>query len=258
MTKNVAVDIGNSRISCGLFDDKQLVSTWHTPVDEPAEATRSLVSASQDNRALTVAVSSVVPSAKEILLNGLSTEGISTFEISHASATMISDTYPTMGTDRLANAAAAFKLYMNDADAALVIDFGTATTLTAVDKHGKFLGGLITLGLKKTLHSIHASLEQLPKLSPLQVCDPRELSVLAATTEDAIVNGTVIGHIAMVNSWIAGCRERLDGKLSIVATGGLSEYFSRCFSSIDYIDPALTLKGINLIALAAAGREDLD
>jgi type III pantothenate kinase len=241
-----------------LFDDNTLVSTWHHTVEEPDEATLSLLHARVENKGLTVAVSSVVPSAKEILLKGLSTEGVSTFEITHTSATMISDTYPSMGTDRVANAAAALKLYMNDNDAVIVIDFGTATTMTTVDKQGRFRGGLITLGLKKTLHSIHASLEQLPKLSPSAICDPLDLNVLATTTEDAIVNGTVIGHISMVSTWIAEGREQLGGKVSVVATGGLCEYFSRCFSLIDYIDPALTLKGINLIALAAAGREDLD
>jgi type III pantothenate kinase len=199
---------------------------------------------------VTVAVSSVVPSAREIIVGLLKQNNVPTIAVSLENQKSISNTYPTLGHDRLANTIALLKLYVKDAaDAGIVIDFGTATTLTGVSKAGKLIGGMITLGLKATMQAIYSNIDQLPLLDVESIFQRDSLNPLATTTEEAILNGTILGHIAMVEGWISQSKRQMGGSTVVVATGGLSHFFSDALTgSIDFFDADLTLKGINLIA----------
>lgn len=274
MVKRLAVDIGNSTIACGLFDDDRLVSKWYHPIGETNAAVKSLTEIHGAENATIVAVSSVVPNIREQIVDNLKSQGVPTVAITRDSQRSISGTYPTLGHDRLANTMAALKLYVKDAaDAGIVIDFGTATTLTAVSKDGKLLGGMITLGLKATMKAIYSNTDQLPLLSVEHVFQPASINPLATTTEEAILNGTLIGHVAMVEHWIAQSKRKISGvraegkngaelslndSVVVIATGGLSHFFSDALTgSVNYFDADLTLKGINLIGQEAMDLMDL-
>ncbi|MDZ4835311.1 MAG: type III pantothenate kinase [Candidatus Melainabacteria bacterium] len=258
MAKRIAVDIGNSTIACGLFENDRMVSKWYHSIDETEEAALSLSEKQRSENAVTVAISSVVPSARERLLALLQKAGIPSIAISLQSQTSISDTYPTLGHDRLANTMAVYKLYVKGAaDAGIVIDFGTATTLTGVSKAGNLLGGMITLGLRETMKAIYSNIDQLPLLDVENVFQRDKINPLATTTEEAILNGTVLGHIAMVEHWIAEGKRKMGGSVVVVATGGLSHFFSDALTgSVNYFDADLTLKGINFIAGEAMDLKD--
>jgi type III pantothenate kinase len=258
MVKRIAVDIGNSTIACGLFENHEVVSKWYHPISDTDGAAKSLSEKQRSENAVTVAISSVVPSAREKLVGLLKNEKVPTIAISLDKQKSITDTYPTLGHDRLANCVAALEFYVKDAaDAAIVIDFGTATTLTGVSKAGRLMGGLITLGLKSTMQAIYSKTDQLPLLDVDKVFQRDSINPLATTTPEAILNGTVLGHIAMVEHWIAESKRVMDGSVVVVATGGLSHYFSDAFTgSIEFFDSDLTLKGINLIAEEAMDLAD--
>jgi type III pantothenate kinase len=157
-----------------------------------------------------------------------------------------------MGSDRVANAAAAFKLHTIDSEAAVVIDFGTATTLTAVNNKGNFLGGMITLGLTKTFQALHYSTAQLPELSVQELENLSLSSPLAFDTQTAIERGCVIGHIGMVRYWLERALKSLPRKTTVVATGGLARLIAPAIKLFDHVDVNLTLKGIKIIGEAAA------
>lgn len=258
MVKRIAVDIGNSTIACGLFENQRLVSKWYHPIGAIDEAVGSVSEKHRDENAMTVAVSSVVPSTREQIVSKLKGDGIPTIAIGLETQNSITALYPTLGHDRLANTLAVLKLYVKDAaDAGIVIDFGTATTLTGVSKAGKLLGGMITLGLNSTMKAIYSNIDQLPLLDVEKVFQRDQINPLATTTEDAILNGTVLGHIAMVEHWIAESKRKIGGSVVVVATGGLSHFFSDALTgSVNYFDSDLTLKGINLIAEEAMDLKD--
>ena len=161
-----------------------------------------------------------------------------------------------MGTDRLANIAAAYKLYGEENTSCVVVDFGTATTLSAVDDKGSFIGGGITLGLKKTLQSLSQNLEQLPILEANRRFRLKDLTPLSNSTDDSIFNATMLGHIAMVEKWLDLCRKQIDQDIKFIATGGLSELIAKHIDAFDVIDSDLTLKGINIIGAQAMDRVD--
>lgn len=253
----VAIDIGNSRINMGVFEGENLVSTYITPTDAPEEAVSFLNS--QSNAPLErIALASVVPSAQETLIrhysqnknqsNSSSTSNL--FCLTAENQKSVKNIYQTAGADRIANATAARSLHLSQAaaPAAVVLDFGTATTLTAVSKQGEFLGGFITLGLGRTLSALNSSTAQLPavKFEP-GALDIKKLKP-AFNTSDAIYNGTILAHVGLVNFWMETALKDLPKGTIVIATGGLSTILGPHIDGINVIDQNLTLKGIKIAA----------
>lgn len=238
----LAVNIGNSRITWALFRKGMLIEAWHEETSRPKEAARLIADLA---RTQPVAICSVVPAALDILVNDLTSFGLEFHLLSTSAQTLISGTYDRLGVDRVANAVAAWKLFAREAPA-LVIDLGTATTLTAVSSEGKFMGGLITLGLGKTLASLHQEAAQLPAIS-LEGKSPAA-SALAFDTETAIASGTILAHVGLVEHWLKLARKQLGGESVTVATGGWADTLVRYTRAIEHVDPYLTLKGIYLLS----------
>ncbi|MBY0358166.1 MAG: type III pantothenate kinase [Candidatus Obscuribacterales bacterium] len=245
----IAIDLGNSRISCGLFRTGVLVETWFHPSNDIEAAGRSINS----HKPAFVALCSVVPEAATGLKALLTAHGHKVLTMATGKSNVIKGIYPTMGADRIANAVAAWKLYGRDAGA-VVIDMGTATTLTAVDKNGTFQGGFITLGLGKTIAALHEATAQLP-MPTLKQYSERQLCV---DTDAAILSGTVLGQTGLVEYWVKIARKTLGYSAQVIATGGWSETIARQSTVFDITDPLLTLRGVYLTAEPEAVQAGLD
>lgn len=235
----IAIDYGNSRISCGLFRSGVLLETWFHQSDDIDATARNIKSR---NPGL-VALCSVVPEAAASLKSTLEATGHKVFALSTGTSDIISGIYPTMGADRIANTVAAWKLYGKETGA-IVVDLGTATTLTAVDRDGKFAGGFITLGLGKTIAALHEETAQLPRATIRQYAERQ----LCFDTESAIVTGTILAQTGLVEYWVRVARKSLGYTAKVIATGGLSEIVARQSTIFDIADPILTLKGVYLAA----------
>ncbi len=254
--RSLAVDIGNSRFSCALFCGHELIESYNYATNEPQVAASKLKNLGDKLSGALISVSSVVPSATDELLKHWQPEPDNLFKISAKSQTIISALYDSIGSDRIANAAGAYKSYTGRNGAAVVIDFGTATTLTAVSKDGVFLGGMITLGLAKTFQTLHWQTAQLPELSVLEWYS--QSSPLAFDTERAIEHGCVIGHVGMVKYWVERAKQNLPGDTIVIATGGLAPLIAPAAKVFDVVDITLTLRGIKIVGEAAKGREGQD
>lgn len=252
--KVLAVDIGNSRICCGLFSGEKLIESWNYSSSEALVAASHLSSMEEKLSDSLIVVSSVVPDTSRSLLGRWPSRRENLFEVSSRSQTLLKGLYDSMGADRIANAAAAFKLYTKDAEAAIVIDFGTATTLTAVNNKGNFLGGMITLGLSKTFQALHHATAQLPELAFHEGENPS--SPLSFDTQRAIERGCVTGHIGLVRYWVEKAKLSLPSQTAVIATGGLAPLIAPAAEIFNYIDVNLTLKGIRLIGEAAMAPAD--
>src|SRR5277367_6133453 len=159
----IAINIGNSRTSCGYFRDGKLSETWDYSTGDMVNASAGIAERVHLAKDTGLVVCSVVPSATKKLKRCLADLEIDTQQITAQAQRSIHGYYPTIGTDRIASAAGAIQRFPKE-DLFLVFDFGTATTLTAVDKTGKFLGGFISLGLGKIFDSLHRYTAQLPDL----------------------------------------------------------------------------------------------
>jgi len=250
----IVANIGNSRTSCGYFRAGQLLETWHYPAADMLNARDEIAARIKRENSMDLAICSVVPSATKKLKRALSAFGIDAYVVTAQSQNIIHGAYPTLGADRIASAVAAIRQF-HDEQSLLVFDFGTATTLTAVETSGRFLGGFITLGLGKTFDALHRYTEQLPDLK--QTLGAPLVEGLAHDTESAITSGSVLGHVGLFESWVDRGRKIVGPNCTVVATGGYARYLEPYTRQIDYLEPNLTLIGINLLAEEAKIPEGL-
>ncbi|HCW51897.1 MAG TPA: type III pantothenate kinase [Clostridiales bacterium] len=146
-----------------------------------------------------------------------------------------------VGADRIVNAVAAFSHYGGPL---IVVDFGTATTLDAISADGAYLGGAIAPGIGI---STEALFEHAAKLSRIELVRPK--SVIGKTTVASMQSGIIFGVAGQVDELVRRMKKEMDGNPKVVATGGYAELIAEETSTIDVVDPLLTLEGLRLIYL---------
>ncbi len=149
---------------------------------------------------------------------------------------ILMDNPKSVGSDQIVDAVAALQEYPCPI---IVIDMGTATTMSVIDKHGNYIGGVILPGLKVSLDSLSSNAAQLPFIS-LEIPG----KVIGKNTIDCMRSGILYGNAAQMDGIIDRMEEELGETASVVATGGLSRFVTPlCRHKIHY-DQALLLKGL--------------
>lgn len=248
----IAVDIGNTNIVTGIFDDKDLKFTERLVTDKN-KTTEEYKSEFEDiftnhniliSEISGIAVSSVVPEVMDIIKK-VFFELIPENEIFiinnrvNTGLNILTDNPEKVGADRLADASAVLSEYPLPA---LVIDMGTATTLSVIDENKNFLGGIIMAGVKTTLNALVEKTAQLPEI----LFESSEISesIIGRNTSDAMKNGAVYGTSACLDGMISKIEKELGKKLTVIATGGIADIIvPYCDHKIIY-DENLLLKGI--------------
>ena len=154
----------------------------------------------------------------------------------------------SVGADRAVNAIGAHALEPGDL---IVVDFGTATTLDAIDYAGAYKGGIIAPGLNLSLDALVAAAAKLPRIA---IAAPADDHVIGRTTEDQMLIGIYWGYVAMIEGLIARMRTEIGRPVKVIATGGLAALFDRHTSLFDRIEPDLTITGLALMHRRLAGR----
>lgn len=141
-----------------------------------------------------------------------------------------------LGTDRLVDAVAA---YSRVRQAAIVVDFGTATTFNVIDGKGTFLGGAIAPGLGTVTRAL---IERASALPAVELTAPA--SAIGRDTVPAIQSGLVYGYVGLVEGLLGRLNGELDSPATVLATGGLGGVIAPLTGAIHAYDPWLTLAGI--------------
>lgn len=238
----VAIDIGNSKTRIGLFQEGELVKSVEIPTD-PFQDTGFLLQAYQQHldeniHDIPIFAASVVSEITEKIQDDV---------------TLINDKSPldfsidrvdpqTLGPDIIAASQAVVKLYHVPA---IIIDAGTATTITYINDKKIFLGGVICPGLGI---SAQALFNKASALDPVAFKAPP--SVIANTTETAIQAGLMFGHTGMIES-IASRIQKEEGlqSTSVICTGGAMQGLLDILPTSYMYDPELVLKGVASIAM---------
>jgi pantothenate kinase type III len=239
--KLLAVDVGNTEVKRAVIDNGVVGELQRDLCAEIDRVAGEI--ALQD---LPVALSSVRKQAGQTIKTALAAQKKKlAAEVDHLVTNPVSGFYTGMGADRIADICAAWTKYQGTP--VLVIGLGTATTCTAASSAGVFKGGFITLGLGPLCAALTISLPELPAI------DPRQAISLEPGFDvySSVCRGTVCAHVAIVEGWITQFRRQIGSDLVIIATGGWSEVLAPHCSSIDEVDPFLTLKGIWTVARAA-------
>ena len=267
----LAIDIGNSSISLGLFDltatdprpapvlTAKLSAATGRTADEYAVIIRGLLADKGYHGAITTAVmGSVVPQLTHTLEAAVQKLGGDTpIPVTHIGGgvrTGISlrvEDPAALGADIVTNASAAVKLY---GAPVIFLDFGTATVCGAVNLARELVGVSISPGVSTSLEGLRAAAAQIPYME-LKAPD----SALGKNTAAALRSGLVLGTACMIDGMIERIRTEMklpqNAALPIVATGGLAELvLPACTHEIAH-EPDLTLLGLYFIYKATAERE---
>ena len=263
----LAIDIGNTNVTVGLFRAGALLATRRAATN--ARATADEVELLLDGLlrldgiALAdldaIALASVVPAL---------TGAVETIAERRARPLLVAaagtvplairvDRPGEVGADRLVNALAAARLHGTPA---VVVDFGTATTLDCIAADGAYVGGAIAPGLELGLEVLAARTAKLPRIE-LRAPD----RAIGRDTVSAMQAGTIFGYQALAAGLLARVRRELadangvaPSDVKAILTGGLSAApWARALEGIDVIDPDLTLKGLAILHAEVGGGEPL-
>ncbi|MDD5020589.1 MAG: type III pantothenate kinase [Endomicrobiaceae bacterium] len=249
----LAIDIGNTNITLGLYNNVQseIIKIWRIAtskkktVDEYAITILDILhySGIDEKKIEDIAIASVVPSIDSVfseLTESYFNKKAFFVTIKNASDFKIPYGNPDdVGADRIADAVAVYKLFGGPA---IVIDFGTATTFDCIDSDGTYLGGAIAPGPEISAQSLAQRTAKLPQVN---IALPK--NVIGRSTVECIQSGLYYGYIGLVKEIISRLKENLKPNAHIIATGGLATLIVKEISEIKHIIPELTLEGIRII-----------
>lgn len=253
-TMILTADIGNSNISAGIFEGDLLIQKWnlssdkYKTEDEYGIFLKNIINIAEtpdiDKDLKAAVISSVVLPLTEKFKTAIEKYlKIPVLVVSHKtlSGVILDVKIPKeVGCDRIANAAAAVRIYKLPS---VVVDFGTATNFDVITEDARFIGGIISPGIRMSSEAFSKFTNLLPKLN-VEDTD----SVIGKNTVENMLSGIVIGHAAMIEGIIERIEEELGEVVTTIATGGYASVISKHLRrKFDFINPDLTLQGLKII-----------
>ncbi|HNR73657.1 MAG: Baf family transcriptional acitvator [Bacteroidetes bacterium OLB12] len=247
----LALDIGNSDITVGLWKDNAWKHVWRisSRPDLPELYYGVKIrdyffeSGNAVDQVKTIVLSSVVPAMNDKLKNVsrmlFEKDPVVLGPKVYASLPMQILNPFEIGSDLVANAAAAYFKYKR---ACIVVDFGTALTFTTVSAKGEILGVSIAPGLRTAVRALSQNTAKLFDV-PLEM----PTSPLGKNTITAIQSGVLFGYEGLVKNVVSHIQAELKVSCIVVATGGLSSIIAPLTGFFHSIEPNLTLDGLRLI-----------
>jgi type III pantothenate kinase len=247
----LVLDIGNTNVTLGVFDGPALKSTWRLATDPrrmPDEygffmanimSYRGVQPSDITGACICSVVPPLIPTFEEVCRNYFAVQPLT---VSAGVKTGISIQYDSprdVGTDRVADAVAALKLYGGPV---IVVDFGTATVFDAVSADGKYLGGALAPGINLSADALYQSTSQLRRV---ELVPPA--TAIGKNTVAAMQSGLIFGYIGLVEGMVARFKNELGPEAKVIATGGLAELMARETTVFDAVNPDLTLLGLRMI-----------
>lgn len=248
----LAIDIGNTNLTFGVFEAEKLLFTFRLTTNLPRtsnEFGEAIVEALVrheicEDQIHDVIIASVVPKVMYSLVSGIKKYFHTTpYVVGNGTKTGIHIAAANpgeIGADRIVDAVGAYVLYGGPV---IVIDYGTATTYDLVTGDGTFAARVTCPGIKISAKALWSNAAQLPEI---EIKKPD--SILAKNTITSMQAGLLYGTIGQTEYIIRRIREESGIKdIKVVATGGLGRSISDATDSIDIYDPHLTLQGTRLI-----------
>ena len=248
----LVLDVGNTNITCGIYDGDKLLCTFRLMSKTPRTsdefgitlcdlAERHGVDTKQIDGAI---IGSVVPDVMHSLVSSLKKfMNITPLVVGPGIKTGINIDIPNpreVGPDRIVDAVAAYELYGGPI---LVLDYGTATTYDLVTEDGRFTVGITAPGIRISAQALWTGTAKLPEI---EIAMPK--SILANDTTWSMQAGLMYGQIGQAEYIINQVKKETGYKdLKVVATGGLGRLISNETDMIDEYNSELTLEGLRLI-----------
>ena len=247
----LAIDIGNTNVVCGVFKDERLLADWRVGTDAAKTVdeygillldllrVKGILPESLD----AVILSSVVPPLTSVF-EELSEKYFQRLPLTASTElktglTLRYENPGEIGTDRIVNAAAAFRRYGGPV---IIVDFGTATTFCLVTREGEYLGGAIAPGISISAEALFQHAAKLPKIELI-----RPKSVIGRDTVSSMQAGIIFGYAGLVDELVTRLQQAIGLECVVVATGGLAGLLASESRTIRELRPNLTLEGLALL-----------
>lgn len=247
----LVVDVGNTNIVLGIYQQKQLLHHWRLSTNRTATVdeygmlvTQLFQHASVDPRQIEGAIiSSVVPPLMFVIEN-LCTHYLhkTPLIVGPGIKTGLNIRYENpreVGADRIANAVAGIELYGSPL---IIVDFGTATTLDYIDETGQYIGGAIAPGIGISTEALYQRAAKLPRI---ELVKPK--STVGRNTVTSMQAGIIFGFAGQVDGIVQRMRGEFQVNPKVIATGGLAELISSESETIEIVNLLLTLQGLQII-----------
>ncbi|MDA0205489.1 MAG: type III pantothenate kinase [Acidobacteria bacterium] len=247
----LAIDVGNTNLTLGVFRGDELLHDWRLKTDRDQTVDgwgvliRNLLmladlSASEING---IVIASVVPSLNNslrrmaeryfqrtpLLLDSTVDTGL----------TIAIDNPAELGADRIANSVAAFKRFGGPC---VAVDFGTAINFDVVQADGSYVGGLLCAGVEVAAKALFSNTAKLPQI---EVTRPAKL--IGTSTVSALQSGLFYGSLGLLDGILERLLAELGPDTKIVGTGGQAHVICPSSRYVQEVDEHLTLKGLRLI-----------
>ena len=254
----LAIDVGNSNISIGVYKNKKLICVWRITTRHNFTSDELGISIIQFLEHFSInykeineiAISSVVPPLeypiKEMVRNYFNLNPWWVGNNLPYPITIKTDNPKEVGADLVAGAYGALKLYGLPI---IIVDFGTATTFSAVSKNGEFLGTAIAPGIAISAEALFSRAAKLPRI---QIKPPP--SPIGTNTINSMQSGFFYGFVGQVEKIIQKFKEELKSA-KVVATGGLAELIAKETKVVNFLNSNLVLDGIHLLYFSATQQQ---
>lgn len=247
----LAIDMGNTNIVIGCIDNEKIYFEERLSTEKTKTALEyafgfktvlELYNISCDEIEGAI-ISSVVPSLTKVLAEAVTKIiGKTPFVVGPGLKTGLNihmDNPRQVGSDLIVDAVAGIAEY---GAPLIVIDMGTATTMSVVDKNKNYIGGVIMPGLRLSVEALASGAAQLFNVG-LEA--PKQ--VIGKNTSDCMKSGIVMGNAACIDGMIDRFEEELGYPVKVVATGGMSKVVIPLCKHDIVVDDSLLLKGLNVI-----------
>jgi type III pantothenate kinase len=247
----LVIDVGNSNIVLGIYDDAHLVKDWRVStdkaktIDEYGILIHDLfrLSGIDFSGIRDIIISSVVPTLTGVLEQlSLTYFNLKPYVVGPGIKTGMPIHYDNpreVGADRIVNAVAGFEIYRS---ALIIVDFGTATTFDVVNAKGEYCGGAIAPGLAISMEALFQKASKLPRVEIL-----KPPSVIARNTVNSMQAGIYFGYVGLVDEIVGRMKNECRDNPRVVATGGLARLIAPESRTIEDVNEFLTLEGLRIL-----------
>lgn len=248
----LAVDVGNTNITFGVYREKELLKSFRLTTkisrtsDEFGMTIMELlrINGIAISEITGISMASVVPNIMHSLTGAMvryiGREPLIVGPGVKTGIKVVTENPRGVGADRIVDAVAAYEKYGGPV---LVLDFGTATTYDLVTEDGNFAACIIAPGIRISLMALSNEAAKLPEV---EIQKPR--SILAQETISSMQAGVVYGQIGQTEYIIRQVKKETGYEnLKVVATGGMGRMISQETEAVDIYDSSLTLEGLRIV-----------
>lgn len=247
----LAVDIGNTNVTYGVFDGEVLRATWRMSSDvrrEADEYAAMLLNLLQYEGMIIrdihrAVISSVVPpltaTLEDLCQRYLHVTPIIVGAGTKTGIRILYENPREVGADRVCHAVAGYRRYGGPL---IIVDFGTATVFDAITQEGDYLGGAIAPGVNLAAEALFQRASKLPRI---EIVQPKH--AIGRNTVASMQAGLYYGYIGLIEGIVGRFQKELGGGAKVVATGGLARLLVADTQIFDAINHDLVLEGLRLI-----------